>query len=172
MFRFGEIKELYLSRIKLLTRAIVNANPGSSEQLYYQLVYISLRLTLFIRESGYSELAVAIWQGVLEMNFFGPQKSLAREEYLILFKEFWESEVPRIGEDGALGWRRFMENETSSEVPDAVTDAGNNSLENRRLFESWCAAERLRSKSALPARTMDEVVEDGMFNVPSRLVHC
>jgi hypothetical protein len=115
---------------------------------------------------------VAIWQGVLEINFFGPQKSLAREEQLVLFKDFWESEVPRVGEGGALGWRRFMENETSSEVPGAAADAVNNSLEDRRLFESWCAAERLRSKSMLPARTMDEVVEDGMFNVPSCLVHC
>lgn len=164
-FRYEEIKLVYLSRIKLLTRAINNADPTPADQIYHQLVYVLLRLTLFIRESGYSELAIAIWQGILEVNFFGPKQQMTRDDTINLFKEFWESEVLRIGEDGALGWQRYVENEASSMVPGSIVDAEDNSLDNENIFKSWCKAERIRSECTLPARTMDEVVEDDPFRV-------
>lgn len=164
-FRFEEVKEVFLKRIKLLTRAVTNAKPNSIIPFFNQLFYVLLRLTLFIRESGYSELAIAIWQANLEMNFFGTQQPLPRDRYLQLFKDFWESEVPRIGEDAALGWRRFVEDEASSEIPVVVVDEQDNDLDDKRIFESWAGAERLRARVALPARTMDEVVEDDPFRV-------
>ncbi|KUJ21119.1 DUF1740-domain-containing protein [Mollisia scopiformis] len=165
-FRYEEIKEVYLSRIKLLLTAVEKSNNESADSFYQQVLYVLLRLTLFIRESGYSELSVAIWQGLLELNLCGPTSLLSKEEYINLFRQFWESEVPRLGEDGALGWRRYVDDETSSDVPEPITDEAQDPIRPSTIFKSWAAAERQRSKcSRTPARTMDEVAEDDPFRV-------
>lgn len=164
-FRYDEVKELFLSRIKLLTRAATSAKPSSIVPVFNQLLYVLLRLTLFIREAGYSELAIAIWQANLEINFFGTPQPQPLDKALQLFKNFWESEIPRVGEEGAAGWRRFIESEASSKVPDALVDEQDNDLDNKHIFETWAVAERLRARVALPARTMDEVVEDDPYRV-------
>jgi hypothetical protein len=164
-FRYEEIRELFIQRIKLLTSAVVNAKSTSLPALFNQLLYVTLRLTLFIRESGYSELSIAIWQAILEVNFFGPEQSLPRDEVIRLFKDFWESEVPRLGEDNSTGWRQFMHDEISTEVPDIVVDEPDNYLDDTHLFGSWAAAEQRRSQISFPARTMDEVVEDDPYRV-------
>jgi hypothetical protein len=164
-FQYEEVKEVFIKRIKLLSEAANVAEPANSVSLYHQLLYVLLRLTLFMRESGYAELAIATWQGLLEMNFSAPHQPLAKVEGVKLFKDFWESEVPRIGEEGALGWYHFAEHEDTSNVPDVLVDQIYDDLDNKDIFRTWASAERLRSKSLLPARTMDEVVEDDPFRV-------
>jgi hypothetical protein len=162
-FQYEEVRDIFIQRIKLLVQA-TESNPDRS--LYDQIVYIFLRLTTFIRESGYAELAVAIWQGLLEFNLFAPSLPLNPTQKTDLFKCFWESEVPRIGEDNALGWRHFVENEKSSEAPEAMNDEDGNVLGGNSIFKSWAAAEQTRSRgSRMPARTMDDVVEDDPFRV-------
>jgi hypothetical protein len=192
-FQYEEIREIYIQRIKMLLQAApscfnrsptlahwdihavppkqetagvfktVDKNPSNA--INNQIVYTLLRLTIFMRESGYAELAVAIWQGLLEFNYLAPPKSLKPLEKIGLFKDFWESEIPRIGEDRALGWRHFVANEGASEAPDIVNDEEGNIL-NDDIFGSWAAAERARARvSCTPARTMDEVVEDDPFRV-------
>ena len=162
-FQYEEVRVIFVQRIKLLLQA---AEANSSSAIHNQLVYILLRLTIFIRESGYAELALAIWQGLLEFNFFAPPKSLTFEEKIDHFNEFWESEIPRIGEDGALGWHHFVENEGVLEAPDTMNDEEGNILNHEHLFQSWAAAEKIRTKaSRLPARTLDEVVVDDPFRV-------
>jgi hypothetical protein len=163
-FQFEEIKELFLGRIKLLKGALAKAELSSIIPLFHQLLYVYLRLTLFIRESGYSELSIAIWQAILEMGFFAPVLSVGSDKAADIFKEFWESEVPRIGETGALGWKKFVEDETLSEIPDVVVDEPDDFLEGD-IFESWATTERLRSSRHLPARTMDDVAEDDPYRV-------
>jgi hypothetical protein len=164
-FRYEAIKELYLSRVKLLFATIEKLND-STDALHQQIIYVLLRFTLFIRESGYAELSVAVWQGLLEFNFCGPTSSISKEEYIKLFQQFWESEVPRLGEAGALGWRRYVENEDSSDIPESATDVMHDPVQRSQIFRSWAAAERHRSRcSRTPARTMDEVVEDDPFRV-------
>jgi hypothetical protein len=162
-FQYEEVRDIFVRRIKLLLKA---ADADSSHALHHQVVYILLRLTIFIRESGYTELAVAIWQGLLEFNFFAPFKSISPGVKIECFKQFWESEVPRIGEDAAMGWRHFVDNEGASEAPDALNDEEGNQLDNTSLFQSWTAAEHPRSRvSRIPAKTMDGVVEDDPFRV-------
>lgn len=165
-FRYEEVKEVFVKRIKLLTAAISSAGPEKDESLYQQLFYVFLRLTLYVRESGYSELAVGIWQGLLEFNFFAPNPTESPFRRLAQFREFWESEVPRIGEPNALGWSHFMENKISSEPPEPVADNAVQPLDNRTIFESWATSEQLQGRaSRVPARTMDEVMEDDPFRV-------
>jgi hypothetical protein len=165
MFQYEELRNIFIKRIKTLSEAI-SAAGDSGDSLFLQLTYVLLRFTIFIRESGYSELAVAIWQALLEVNFCAPPKTLSEVDKSELFREFWESEVPRIGEDGALGWHHFVGNADASDVPDVLVDEEENTLNSENIFESWAVAERLRSKtSCIPARTMDEVVEDDPFRI-------
>ncbi len=165
-FRHEDIKEVFSKRINFLSKAALGSEIGDSDSLYHQLIYLLLRFTLFLRESGYSELAMSIWQGLLELNFFAPDLRLSQAEAIKRFSAFWESEVPRIGENGALGWRCFVGNENSSEAPHPFVDEAADVVDSKNLFKSWAAAERLRTMcSRAPARTMDEVTEDDPFRV-------
>lgn len=164
-FRYEELKGLYLQRIKFLSQA-VHTQPENSDRLMHGLLYVLLRATLFMREAGYAELATAIWQSNLEINFCGAQENTMGSDCLNLFKEFWESEIPRIGEDGAKGWQQYLKNPDESIVLDPMVDEPPETLDKHKLFESWATAERMRSRvSRIPAKTMDEVAEDDPFRV-------
>lgn len=165
-FRHEDIKEVFTNRIDTISKATLAPETGDVTSMYQQLIYLLLRFTLFLRESGYSELAVSIWQALLEINFFFPGVQLSLAEAIKKFEAFWESEVPRIGEHGALGWRHFVENEDTSDAPDALVDEVDDIVNNKDMFKTWAAAERLRIMgSHTPARTMDEVAEDDPFRV-------
>ncbi|KAG4430631.1 hypothetical protein IFR05_013880, partial [Cadophora sp. M221] len=165
-FRYDDVREVYLKRIRLLLGSIEGSAEDSRETFYHQLIYVMLRLTLFIREAGYTELAVGIWQGLLEMNFNAPKEAMTKIASMDSFKDFWESEVSRIGEAASLGWNHFVNNSSDIEIPDTLTDEVDDSLNNADIFRTWSVAERIRMKcSQTPARTMDEVVEDDPYRV-------
>ena len=164
-FRFEEVRDVYLQRLKLLLKSVSSATPIKTNELYRQIIYVLVRLTMYVRESGFSELAIAVWQVLLEVNFFGP-KQLPHDEYKRRFQEYWDSEVPRIGEVESRGWCAFVGCADSSTVPDARTDEADMILNQGDTFKSWSIAERARQKaSRLPARTMDDVVEDDPYRV-------
>ncbi|KAH7360719.1 NRDE-2, necessary for RNA interference-domain-containing protein [Rhexocercosporidium sp. MPI-PUGE-AT-0058] len=165
-FRYDEVRGVYLKKIRLLLGTIETSTEVARDALYQQLIYVMLRLTLFIREAGYTELALAIWQGLLELNFVAPEDLIKKEVLMESFKDFWESEISRIGEAGSLGWNHYVANSSDIEIPDTLTDEVDDSLNNADIFRTWTAAERMRMKcSQVPARTLDEVVEDDPYRV-------
>ncbi|EPE36129.1 hypothetical protein GLAREA_05467 [Glarea lozoyensis ATCC 20868] len=165
-FRYEEIRDIFIKRIKLLRNEIGNANPGSEMSLWQQLIYVLLRATIFIRESGFSELSVAIWQGLIELNFCGPKSPEEPVDRIKTFGEFWETELPRVGEENALGWNHFVQQSGDIDAPGSIIDATTNELDGNGLFRSWSAAERRRhNASSLPARTLDDVAEDDPYRV-------
>jgi hypothetical protein len=125
-------------------------------------VYVLLRLTLFMREAGFTEHATAIWQAVLELNFFRPEG--ASNDPIALrtsFEEFWESEVARVGEENAKGWRNATDDPVES-----TTDVSTKSLDDSDIFRSWTECEADRTiRSRQPARTLDDVEEDDPYRV-------
>ncbi|KAE9379301.1 DUF1740-domain-containing protein [Stipitochalara longipes BDJ] len=165
-FRHEDIKEIFMKRINTLSEAALVSGTADIGALYQQQIYLLLRFTLYLRESGYLELAVSIWQGLLEINFFSPSSTPTQAETIKKFGAFWETELPRIGEDGALGWRHFVEKGDTLEAPDALVDETEDTIKNKALFKTWAVAERLRMRgSRIPARTMDDVAEDDPFRV-------
>ncbi|KAL4734604.1 NRDE-2, necessary for RNA interference-domain-containing protein [Aspergillus similis] len=122
-------------------------------------VYLFLRLTLFLREAGYAEQATALWQGILELAFFRPQGvdvHMVTDEVLPAFTDFWDSEVARIGEIGAKGWKN-----SNAALFDPKTFQPQHHLNPRSMFASWTACERERMLLAqLPARSLDEPEDD------------
>ncbi|KAJ5679854.1 hypothetical protein N7462_008098 [Penicillium macrosclerotiorum] len=114
--------------------------------------YSFLRLTLFLREAGYSELAVGLWQGVLE-KACAPETVSNCAWHLSEFARFWDSEVARVGENGATGWQSG----SSSAKVDPLKHVYHQHVHLSCLLPSWANAERERMSNArMPFRTLDE----------------
>ena len=129
------------------------------EQRDENCLYLILRLTYFLRQSGFIERAVAIWQALIEFNLFRPL-SWKPDEDLSSFEDFWESEAVRVGEPGALGWSGTHAQRTPCD------DQQPPALDRTNLLTSWCAVEQSQSaQNCLPARTFDTANEDDPYRV-------
>ncbi|KAF3770201.1 hypothetical protein M406DRAFT_87010 [Cryphonectria parasitica EP155] len=165
-FAYGRLKQIHVERLRLLTQRV--SSTVLLLRLCDELVYTFLRTTFFIRDAGYSELAVAAWQALLELTFAHPAEEgdTNPADVMSSFQDFWESEVPRIGEQGAQGWRKFVEAEEMADLPEGKTDTVAQPPETRDVYKAWAAVETQRSRNAaLPARTLDEGTEDDPFRV-------
>jgi hypothetical protein len=135
------------------------------ELLCNRVVYLFLRLTRFLQDTGFAELAVAAWQAVLEMTFSRPADYGSTDSAPEAFADFWESEVARIGEDGAKGWQHFAVGRMD-DPPEAKRDSLGDMPPTAEPFKAWAAIERQRAENArMPARTLDHGTEDDPFRV-------
>ncbi|PGG96382.1 hypothetical protein AJ80_09837 [Polytolypa hystricis UAMH7299] len=157
-FTYDQCRSIFLDCLK-----INRSRPDSPEHDVINL-YLLLRLSLFLREAGFLEQAVGLWQALLEFNLFQPEGIDVAgniDTALAAFAEFWESEAPRIGEGGAKGW-----NNTDNIAMGERSDASGLSIDSRSVFKSWETSERHQMiSSRLPARTLDDVQEDDPFRV-------
>ncbi|KAF7544707.1 hypothetical protein G7Z17_g9735 [Cylindrodendrum hubeiense] len=162
-FHYDDIKKMQLDR---LHQTIRRPESGAMNEKFSELIYVFLRATRFIHDSGYRELAVAAWQAVLELNFFRPVEVEGYDQALSEFSDFWESEVPRIGEPDAQGWAKFVEADGIGDAPEPLVDDGDRESQSRDDYKIWASLERGRAEKAkIPARTMDEGTEDDPFRV-------
>lgn len=132
----------------------INAAHANNPRKMQIQCYLFLRLTLFLREAGYLELAVGLWQAVLEFTCFQPSSFVEKDDLqgaLSSFAEFWESEVARIGDIGAAGWRNGSSPDfaSSAHAPHTELDASH-------ILLSWAKVERDRALACrLPSRSVD-----------------
>ncbi|KZF24077.1 DUF1740-domain-containing protein [Xylona heveae TC161] len=175
VFKYQDCVDVYADCLRA-TKGAVTADPHTT-QILHELgiiqIYIVLRFTLFMREAGYSELSLAIWQALLEYNYFTPKqyasktrdnKDGLRTARFASFQAFWESEVPRIGEPDAQGWAHFDEN--PGNAPEPREDTIQLEIDDTDIFQSWAKGEQIyQLKSKEPARTIDEVEEDDPYRV-------
>jgi hypothetical protein len=171
-FGFERVRGFVAGKLGELVRGLwVDGQEGGGEEeeeLCGQVVYVFLRLTRFLFDAGFGELAVAAWQAVLEMTFCRPAGDFGTaESALASFADFWESEVPRIGEPGAKGWRHFVEaGEDMADPPEAGSGKPGETPKTADPFKAWAAAEQQAAEKArMPARTLDEGTEDDPFRV-------
>ncbi|KAL8662233.1 MAG: hypothetical protein Q9202_004915 [Teloschistes flavicans] len=173
----------YLDSVADLQKQKIHVGCPRSQQsrIYTIQIYILLRLSLLLNEGGYSELAVATWQALLEFGFNSPPrisspgsntgksptdsfgKGQAVDSVIIktpsTFEQFWDSEVPRIGELNARGWSNFRDGE--GEQWQLLSAKGTISEDDSTTIKSWAEAERRVSDSSrVPARTTDESLSD------------
>ena len=106
-FRYERCKAAYVECLRMLNEARQLAAPSDCTKLASAQIYTLLRFTSFVRDAGYDELAHAVWQILLEYHFFRPPKPSHSAEDLESLEAFWESDVPRVGEDGDTGWKEF-----------------------------------------------------------------
>ena len=174
-FKYEEVQTAYSECLSLLNGALQNGGKTTSEkeQIHELRIYIMLRMTLLMREAGFSELALATWQALLEFEFFKP-KHLANPEHryggnhhqisLSSFEEFWDSEVPRMGEDNYEGWASFCLKRGNA--PQLRTENTEHVLDIKDTWKSWVASERrqsLRSREA--AHAIDDVKTDDSYRM-------
>jgi hypothetical protein len=170
-FTFNATKAVYVERIHTISDEIKSQKSKSGEtleSLSNQLIYVFLRVTRYLLETGYKELAIAAWQACLEVNFNRPAELHEMPSELVLdsFQDFWENEVPRIGEQDSSGWAAYYRSEGSSEAPEPKKDDKEKATESRDAYKTWGMVESLRAeKSRMPARLLDDGAEDDPFRV-------
>lgn len=146
-------------------RCLETLQVGSKKIPPGALFHILVRITSMIKHAGYQELAVAVWQALLEFHLLKPNKQAGQtlDEDLRLFGEFWESEVARVGEPDAKGWNHFQPDDVSAiqsgpsplEPPNPAASA----------FHDFCKREvDSMNKLKYPGRTTDEVGEEDAFH--------
>jgi hypothetical protein len=134
------------------------------EEFEKRILYVLQRFARFAREAGYDELGIAFFQALIELNFFRPEtlpptSESIREVELDRFEEFWDSECPRFGEEGAKGWKSFDRDGPFSDVlPVAEIELSEPSV------KEWHDREE-RSRGNMPARTTDNVNEGDPYRV-------
>ena len=180
-FHHDNVQRLYLTRLSFLQakrhqevdvmsrcdnetrrnqhRSMLNLICGSQMQTL-------LRFTIVLRDAGYVERGIAIWQAMLELNFRLPakfeglrvSKANQYETMLDSLDGFWENGAARIGEQDARGWSAYSQSAESNWSP--TTDAVNPATGSLATWESWAEIERKSaSLDTMPARYEDETHE-------------
>ncbi len=153
-FTYESCREIFKDCLDLI------ATRQASVDVEHTRIYVFLRLTTFMRDAGFTEHAHALWQAILEYSFFEPSSDQAGSE-LFSFEEFWDSEVPRLGEEGGRGWKMSQRVETEPRNDPALP-----TTTDQHSLTAWgvCEQQRVRA-STLPARTLDKVDEDDPYRV-------
>ena len=174
-FRYEEVRSVYVESLKVLRSAQVETQVSNADfySIYEIQIYVVLRMTLFMREAGFLEHATATWQSLIEYICHRPShfnnhgrtlEGSSESAALLAFEEFWDSEVPRVGEEGAEGWAKFESKRGLPPVPRKCNEKV--SIDDRHVFESWVMYERTRSlQSRIPARTSDDLEENDPYRV-------
>ncbi|KAL1598657.1 hypothetical protein SLS60_007797 [Paraconiothyrium brasiliense] len=152
-FRYEACKAKFQQCLKTMQMSTTAIDPDLC-------LYIFCRLTTLIHEAGYQELALAIWQALLEYHVLAPTDP---PRSLQTFEEFWESETPRIGENNAKGWRNSNMDDRSSLEADTVQLIKPCTMDT--IWDDFGKREVDHiSKLPTPGRTIDELGEDDPFH--------
>jgi hypothetical protein len=154
-FKYEGCRATYLECLQALRTASKNVDLEL-------ILHVFIRATSMMQAAGYQELAIAIWQAVLERSLGGATAGVTSERDLELFESFWETEVPRIGEDGAYGWREILPDDRDS-LPPSTPLLSRNQADSD--FEDFQKREtELISRMRYPGHTEDENADDDAFH--------
>ena len=162
-FRFDDLRDAFTTCFQNIREVSPKLRSSIDE------IYLLLRLTICMREAGYLEQAVAVWQANLELNFFKPQQ-LANADLASLkssFEAFWEGEARRIGEQGALGWDVFFGSTQQEDAPSPHQQHASSlpKATDAHDLAAWYVAECAHAaESRMPARS-DEVDGEDPYRV-------
>ncbi|TDZ36310.1 Protein NRDE2-like protein [Colletotrichum spinosum] len=174
-FKYGDLKAAHVDRLRAVTAqpaVSVSPAPGcgvtpNGVPRYEQMTYVFLRATRLAFDAGYRELAIAAWQALLELNLQRPytNEGMADSELLSLFRDFWEDEVPRIGDNNAQGWDHYVQSNGTADPAEPQRDE-DAIVPSRDVYKSWGATERLRASNARkPGRATDDILMDDPYRV-------
>lgn len=149
------------------------------EDIESLMVYILLRACLFMKQAGYQEKAFAVIQAAVEFNLFQPHLfymlSSKYEDKVNAFVDFWDSEVLRFGEKGALGWQEYYRaSDNGEEIPEPVfnqvmTENDDDDEDEVLTLQDWYNMEKAsEEKDRLPLR-MSQAEDDTMDEDPYRI---
>ena len=159
--RFEEGKLVFLQSLRNVN---TDASAEHAQDVY---LYILLRYTTYLRETGFEELSVATWQALFEFHQFRPQETTIGTDMTIVwksFEDFWDSETPRFAELNAHGWRHYgsaIDAQVESTINPPESD-----LNHAHPFKSFVACEQSMSNAfSFPGRTTDDTPSDDPFHI-------
>lgn len=182
------IKLFLTDRLQALKNEAAAFKDDTTKQtdIYSQVIYVFLRATRFLYDAGFRDLAAASWQATLESSFARPPAEVEGAS----LGQFWDSEIQRIGEEGAQGWRSYAAKvQAGEDAEESLLDYNvqsqtlptldftklaelahrgefNDMDEYKPLYEAWVVAERQRADLAkLPARVVDDINDGGFEDV-------
>ncbi|EEB06288.1 DuF1740 family protein [Schizosaccharomyces japonicus yFS275] len=150
--------EIFRSCIDALSKALVNAAVEERLPLEETMSYIILRLCIFLKESGYSEMALACMQLQMELCYFFPD-TLDPQNTSSVFKSlsaFWHSQVPKLGEVNAVSWDSWCDNHSGTPLRSALDEY--DIMEKEHDLDKWVNREAAFSKQFLRPRILDPIV--------------
>ncbi|KAI9313832.1 NRDE-2, necessary for RNA interference-domain-containing protein [Dichotomocladium elegans] len=134
-------------------------NLEARESIESIMVYIFLRACLFMKQSGYQERAFGSLQALVEFTLFQPPEFRTSEDVsfgdmIEAFCEFWDTEVPRFGEQNAKGWREYYKTKKAETTEDSRTNVpGVDDQPDLFSLQDWVRWEQSReSKNRMPSR--------------------
>jgi hypothetical protein len=118
-----------------------------------------------MNDAGYHETSIALWQALIEFLLFKPQ-SVDRSKALASFEAYWDSEVPRVGEDGWVTWATYEEKGDGALPQPLAIQTRSLDTSSPNLVEQFVHTERqLQDDLQFPGRTIDDAAEDDPFHV-------
>ncbi|KXT18536.1 hypothetical protein AC579_2259 [Pseudocercospora musae] len=165
-FRYEACKTACIRCLHLLRDFHAASDSQRREKVGAIAVYIFLRYTTFLRDAGFDELAIANWQAMLEYQLFMPTDLVrsTSEDKIASFEEYWDSEVPRIGEENSLTWSRAHGKQTSAAraLPTDQKNMMHSATCVRHLVDE---ESKLLGRLVLPATMDDDSVTDPFRHV-------
>ena len=162
-FRFEDVKAFFIRSLRTLGS---NNNANHNLEAQHMILYLTLRYTFFLRDTGYVELSIATWQALCEYHLFRPEHlaHLGRDFILADFEKFWESERPRFGEEGARGW--CIHDQDDGIDPELRSILPDGKLASSLPFKSFSTLENTMNELLrFPGRTMDQPGNEDPFHV-------
>lgn len=162
-FQHTTIKTMFLERLKEL---LGSQSSMQSLSVFQECIDVFLRMTRFLYDCGYKELAISAWQAMIELVFFRPDIEHSAVRIPTIFSDFWESEAPRIGENDATGWNQFVSSNGLIDPPEPANAPNPEIHTSRDVFKAWGLLEHKMSEiSRHPARTLDAGTEMDPYRV-------
>ncbi|KAJ2485717.1 hypothetical protein EV174_001543 [Coemansia sp. RSA 2320] len=129
-FNVAKVVDAYVKGIRRLQRILRGCLGALSNDAHKPVQAVVLLIhcaCVFLRDAGYTERAISVYQAVVEWYIFTPPR-LYRSPFSHrkrAFEKFWDSGASRIGMPGACGWSDYdsRENESSTNVMTSENDA-------------------------------------------------
>lgn len=160
-FRYEERRDAFQNSLRTLHELYSQAGDGQRHAIAEVIIYVLLRFTILVRGAGYDEQAYGTWQAVLEYQLFAPEYG-STDQKLAAFRDFWDQDAARVGEEGGLGWKHMESGDhktTRGIVAEPISDMNMGSSLVRFAEDEA----RLLHTLQLPAAADDDVETDDPF---------
>ncbi|KAJ9104523.1 hypothetical protein QFC21_002019 [Naganishia friedmannii] len=165
-----DVVEIYGQCIAIM-RSSVYSSSEKRTVAEENMVYLLLRCVLLLRHAGFHERGTAICQAMLELTFHKPAdlrpdathpvNTQSEERLKESLEAFWESEVPRIGENGSRGWSQWQrdtlpEGEASTEPSNDIASSTHSDPFIRWYHDETAADRQIRPGKASALSVAEE----------------
>ncbi len=124
-FTLSAITEAYKEFMQRLQRLKDQAFQDNSHvDCEQQLTHVTIRLWHLWARAGHRERSIAHFQALVEFNLFAPSFPgyYSNQDKLATFEPFWDSSVPRFGEENATGWAQSPKHSDCSQLAQEEAD--------------------------------------------------